>query len=616
VAPGAILTFAGISWHTEERAHDGTFPVCSSGRTSVDANADLVISFAVPPLPEGDSLPAETRRLLSLLAHIQETGAAVARLRATQLDPAETTAVAAFQEELTAVDQRIVALVEQLTALGVVDEVLELLEATRERQPDRNAYGALADWLRARIQKEEDALHAFLANRDRYLVQVVAFKDPREGKRVQLHVQNYDELPIGELQPIDRYGLRLSPAERERLQRSLDGNQAIADLLGDVQRNRAAIVAEIAGAAGKVRERIAELEVELLDRAVSWKGALTGIGNAARDELARNPSAASAGSVRTLASQADALRADLAVVDSLAANAGRLRTLLDGRTGEGLSALLLGEGGIVATVESLAANLERIADRAPGWVAQAEGIGATASQLPAALLTHLPTLHLAGLDDAVTWVRTEMPITVGFIERIAGFFRTARRSALDPADELAGLAPTAFRSLDDLPDATIELERAGWAIGDRVTVVVRFHERGPDSSFSRLVEETQYRLDAILTGGHREVSSALIFSRALQGNATQEKWKPNVAAMAAWHHHFRTPGWFGRAWNAVDPALGLHIASLDQTNDSVEFGLGVNLTVWRGLLAGGLGFNLSRSSDHEYVFVGIDLYDVLNRATQ
>ena len=130
----------------------------------------------------------------------------------------------------------------------------------------------------------------------------------------------------------------------------------------------------------------------------------------------------------------------------------------------------------------------------------------------------------------------------------------------------------------------------------------------------RILHETTYRLDAVLVGGHREISSAFIFARAVTGNAEQRSWQPNVAALVGWHYYYRRPtSTPTRLWNAFDPAVGLHLANLDQTDDSVEFGLGLNLALWHGLLSGGYGYNLSRETG-AYWFVGLNLFGFLNRS--
>ena len=64
----------------------------------------------------------------------------------------------------------------------------------------------------------------------------------------------------------------------------------------------------------------------------------------------------------------------------------------------------------------------------------------------------------------------------------------------------------------------------------------------------------------------------------------------------------------------MDPGAGVHLASLDQGDDTVEFGIGPSLSFWNGLLNVGYGYNLSQSQDREYFFVGLNLLHLLDVA--
>jgi hypothetical protein len=143
---------------------------------------------------------------------------------------------------------------------------------------------------------------------------------------------------------------------------------------------------------------------------------------------------------------------------------------------------------------------------------------------------------------------------------------------------------------------------------------VSFREQQPEGETAPATRshEFSYRGEAVLTGLHRELSSALIFARALHDDSNQT-WKPNVAALVGWHYYKRDPRSFGgKLWNWLNPGLGIHLASLDQTTDNFEFGVGGNLTLWNGLLSSGFGWNLSRTNG-EYVFLAIDLFETLNQ---
>ena len=76
------------------------------------------------------------------------------------------------------------------------------------------------------------------------------------------------------------------------------------------------------------------------------------------------------------------------------------------------------------------------------------------------------------------------------------------------------------------------------------------------------------------------------------------------------HNYIRNPGDGGRLWNWIDPGLGLHMANLNQGTESLELGLGGNLSFGNGIISGGVGYNLSVKET--YVFIGSDLSAVLN----
>ena len=160
-----------------------------------------------------------------------------------------------------------------------------------------------------------------------------------------------------------------------------------------------------------------------------------------------------------------------------------------------------------------------------------------------------------------------------------------------------------------MPGVRVELDKTTWRVGDRVSLIVRVRVAGElGDLFSR-----GFRVEAGLTGLHPLFGSGLIFARGIKGSENARTWKTNVMAQVNWFNSIRAPGKFGTFWNWLGMGAGLHLASLDMGQDSVEFGLGGNITLWRGLLSVGYGKNLNVSTDvAEYKFVALDLFHVLN----
>ena len=94
---------------------------------------------------------------------------------------------------------------------------------------------------------------------------------------------------------------------------------------------------------------------------------------------------------------------------------------------------------------------------------------------------------------------------------------------------------------------------------------------------------------------------------------TEVTVRPNVAALMTWHYKERRPYGLGHLWNFLDPGIGIHVASLDQGADTVEFGFGGQVALWGGLAVFGYGYNVSVSSNNEYYFVGIGLTEMLSK---
>jgi hypothetical protein len=605
--------FAGVDYGLTERAHDGQFPVCDDRKTAVDANSDLVVHFDVPVRGGADTAAGteEQRRLVAALAAIDSLQRDVARLDPAHVDLNDTAAVRQFQEAVQAVGQRVSQAVDQLISLGLTQKEI----ITIANQPG-GAYVGLARRLRERIAATQERITLFLASRDSFVVQVAAYKDPLRGKRASLHVQDYDELPLGELQPIDRYGLQLTPAEQERLHTELAGNQQIAASIGTIVEHADSIRREMRAAVQRLAVAAGKIDAALSAPLKTWMIRLDE--GAAKLEKLRhdNPTGPVATTLQSLGAEWQGIRRDVSLADSVVIRLNGVAALVRSPPSDrDFADLVAGQGGILQLLGGIQGDLPKLQSALADVGLRAGRVLTLVDKLPTAIATELrASVTLADVDGVVTSLQAELPLTLEVVRLLAPYLQLAA-DRVPAADILEDVSHTTFRRLDDLPDAVVELDRAAWTLGDEVTLVVRFLERGNGEAgqqASRVSHQTTYRVRAVLTGGHREISSAVIFARAIDGSTTQREWKPNVAAMVSWHHWYRSAKGIRRVWNSLDPAVGLHLASLDQTSDNIEFGLGAQLTFWQGLVTGGYGYNLSRSTKGSYAFVGLNLYDLLS----
>ena len=162
-----------------------------------------------------------------------------------------------------------------------------------------------------------------------------------------------------------------------------------------------------------------------------------------------------------------------------------------------------------------------------------------------------------------------------------------------------------------MPGFRLELDKTKWSLGDRVSVVLRVREEKSQNVLYTMA----WRVEAHQTGLHARYTASLIFSRTVHGTPESQRWRPNVMAQVNWFDELRAPGTFGNIWNWLDMGAGLHLSSLDHGEDTVEFGMGIQVAIWDGLLSFGYGRNLSLNQrDGEYRFVGLNLFDTLNKA--
>lgn len=603
----------GVAWSLTERAHDGVFAVPTDAvGQEVDANARLVVSFAVATAddlaaagPEWQAVTAGLARLRTLLAD----GPALDRL---EVDERDAPAVADLRQRLQqhyrgvrAFAAEFKAAIEQHRSDLHVDQILNGSFDGAQQGPLGNA----ARWLAGELERLRTAAAARVGERERVRVLVQAYHEPLDGERQPLHVANYDNLPVGDLQPVPRFGLAMAPQERARLDAEIAASKAAAAAIRELAKDGKSFGAALADRIGDLRRSLGSL-AEAVRQAEGWQQQV----------------AAALAAVQQLAAQTQD-GATKAAAGELAAAFTDLQTALHdlaamGQTRQELEAMVAqlqhGEPqavfGLLGRIETVVGADLGVAIDAVAQPAQkaAAALAVLARRLPAA---ELEQVVATAVRQLVATLQTQLPATLAFAELVRGYLADgAQRRTV--AEVLAAARDVAIpRPLDDLPDGTIDLQRAGVTLGDHVGVSVRFvGGEGPDAP---TLEETAADTAMVLTGLHRRITGQLIFARADHGAPAATRWQANVAAVAAWHYRYRdaaTSNW-SAFWNVLDPGLGIHVASLDQNDDTAEVGLGVNLSLFAGLVTGGYGYNLSTpGGDGEYYFVGVDLLDVLRKA--
>jgi len=199
----------------------------------------------------------------------------------------------------------------------------------------------------------------------------------------------------------------------------------------------------------------------------------------------------------------------------------------------------------------------------------------------------------------------------------------------DAATRIAETASTlskrasALRKLSSLTHARVDLDMAGVRVGDNVTIHLTLYEHMggdvDDDKNYEVSERVTWKVRIVRSGWSFNVFPAAVFLRADQskeGNSQRKNWRLNAAAIANWSYYTPNAQTGGaRFINWLRPGFGIHLSAptLEEEN-GVEFGIGLNLSLWDGFVNGGWGNDLNSGSRGDYYFIGLDLFEVLNKA--
>ncbi len=583
-----------------EQARDGSHVLPRGEVSQVDPRSDLVLRFG----EEVQALTVELQRAYTTAQELavkqKQVLAKFANLRAGD-EPAKAAAQSASAEY----NRSATRLVGDILAMGVTRE--ELLAGG-------GGYDNLLRFLEQKLAAEEAALKV---RRDQatWMVTVRASFTAESGEPRFLHVPWYDELPVGTMK--SRYDgfLGLDRTEAAGLAGELKQAEAAARVLRQI---RAELAEGHAVLETLKKELQAELEafVDLLKQkpkelAAALIAELDAAAAAAGTDQPTKEAAAAAKVILTgwVATFTD-LQGRLQKLDQLADSLRKPATIslsdLFDRGGElhkalaELPAAMQQAGAFPRQARELATHMEKVAVAAAGAVAsrQLQDLARLLGErAPVLTTTVMRVVELVSTDDASKMTNDVLA--------------TASRPA--PA-----ASETLYSPLDAAPEARVSLRGHDITEDSRIRIeAIAYPKDGLPSEArpagtGRIIES--WEADVQRFGVYPRITGELIFARADTGTAEAKSWQPNVAAVADLHVRWRDPTWLGSVWNTIDPALGVHIASLDQGDESIEFGMGVNVSMFGGFVTAGCGQNLTLDDDRTYYFLGIDLLSVLNDA--
>jgi len=603
----------GLSQSLTEIAFDGRHPVPSNGSpVNVDAHSVLFLQF--PQIVRTDAVGSaspEWEPIVEMLTYFDQAAKRMNEINSRQ--PRSAAERKQLQQDAAAAASRAANMVRELLSNKSLKlDQVEIADIVGGLHPafaganlsTNNGYVNLALWLNIKMQERRDALQT-LATNQQVKVSVQAFRDSN-GAKSALHVDGWDTFAEGPYEPIDRTGLRPTPADQERL---------------NAERARAESTKELV-------ESIMEKDGSLRQTLKALPGEAEQILNQLAGRLTSFPSELAADQFKTLTNKL----ADLAGADAQSP-AAKLLGELKVFQADVVRIKMLGDS--VRTLTNLVKNLKQA--RPDELIFGSENLFAQAGgalQIFIGIATNLPTLpdRIKRIQEALPLVadsvlqgqaEAAMQSVTNFLGAVGTDFAEKAGAVIEKLNKFLGTALTLqvttsikkpegdwlIRTPDNLVPGRLDLRRSHVALGDLVSIRVR----ATNEATGELVEPVLYETEVGLMGLHGKPAVHFIMARALSGPAQATQWKPNVAAAVEWHYTKRDPHAWGKTWNWLYPGVGIHLASLDQGDDSVELGAGGIISLWDGLLTGGFGYNFSNNSDHEYVFVGVNLLSLLQQ---
>jgi hypothetical protein len=585
-------------------------------KIEVDAHSELLVKFNVAGTATTEAAP-EWQRLNAVLSRANALLESFRQLDTVEVDLEDEAALRALRVAVRGHTSRLMEFSKELDGLAqeAGTSLDDIETGTHWETPGPpQLYRNAARWLREQIQALDDTGVAFAESLEKTRVTVQAFLDARAGgERTAVHVANYDQIPTGRVQPIPRFSLDMSEAERERLGRELNGARAAVTIINEVEQGRRDIKAGFQTLLRRLVDRLQAIVEQFDPGAGDWKAKIDGVmADLQEVEASGSVSQAQRDAATALLAQLRTLRSGVDKVDGLIRDVRALRESIESPSEVSLAALL---SGWQQRVQGIKDGLDAVIDGVPAWVAAAQSLPGHVATLGEALAR----------DEARDFLQRELvflfvelapvlPTTTQFVAAIAaGLTNAAKTSEL--ADGLAGTRPDLVtRKVDELVDGRVSLKRTPITLGDTIVIEVHFFEADDAGAIGEPTYSVAYSAEIAFMGFHREISGDVIFARASSrpgNNATS--WKPNVAAVANWHYGVRDPEGLEKVWSFLEPGAGLHVASLDMGADAVEFGVGAQLSLFGGFVSGGFGYNLSVDGNREYFVIGIDLLDVLNQ---
>lgn len=578
----------------------------------IDINSNIKVQFNLTELsavesqalnsPQSQLIKKRAQDAVSLLKRMSENlrqyVETIAGLRASLVLGADSGVEQRFREAMSAHGK-------------LIDETLTFLESNVSQEILERALGSSDETYSAVLKLIEQVLRDLkdesleLMKDDSVFVAVWCIHSPAGRDPVRIHMPNYDDLPSGNVNLIDKVTFKRTEEEEKRLLANQNFHKELISL-----------VKEIGGRKSDMRQAIEDMKVQFLEDLQSVAG-LFGTEDISRilEEITvelKNTVASPA--IIALREDLNALRSgangfkDFFELKDLSMKFMRELKTADGNP-QGLFDLLNTKKNqltelsemlkLKATKERLQQLEQVIARLRTTLIAKSESISVSlkfkieefvSKQAPKWLETFNKVDSLLKKYPALRTF-AERLITIKDQESIGTKFSEEFK---DP-----GAIPI---PLSEVKETSIDLQRTGRKEDDTFTLYVKFTGR----DFSSMLPTQNFTVRKF--GWYSIWAGSLVFLKPQE----EKTYQPATGVSWLLHHRSRIGRGNGILGNIINIGLGVN-SVVFSSGGKIEYGLGGTVTLFNNLLQVGYGMNLQRESNRGYFFIGASFFDLLGK---
>lgn len=498
----------------------------------------------------------------------------------------------------------------------IIEEVIAYLRVVNRDGLTRalfssNSDSALASLLSEQINSLERQLETEtmqLIRNDSLTIRAWCIQESRGKEPTAIHLENYDDLPGGSLQLIDKVSLARSEDEERHLQESLEFHDDLRNFIKDMSNGES-----------EIRQTLKELRESLfsdLEDFASLFGTdviedlLNGLEEAIRNSPAGNE-------LQQLQSEVTKLRTDLQVFFDLRQRHAEIVNDIKSASSSEPLAFLSTIKQHLADIQTLQDDLNDITD-----ASRINRIKNDSEALIGTLRTRLESfpqnlqLQIKEFMDqkAQAWVKRFQNVDEilgkyaalkqGFGETISSF--TFVSTVNDNIDDPGALIPEEIRnvSLAEAKPTKIAISSTNRQENDVYKFNAQVLRRGS------LISSADYTFKIKTYGWYNKWIGSLVF---VKGD-WQNSFQPATSASWILHHRSRPESMnsegAGILGNVINLGIGLN-SVVFSTDGNIEFGLGGSLTMLNDIVQIGGGINFQQ--EEPYFLIGASFFDIIKQ---